>query len=75
MKTIVLSAPVLIFCVAILRADQGQLKADTESKTACHGTAVEFVASPVAAAALAGKQKKLVFVLHVSGHFEDPTFT
>jgi hypothetical protein len=39
------------------------------------GTAVEFVDSPREAAALAKKQEKLVFVLHVSGHFEDPQFT
>ena len=42
---------------------------------ACYGTAVEFVDSPKEAAALARKQEKLVFVLHVSGHFEDPQFT
>jgi hypothetical protein len=40
-----------------------------------HGTAVEFVATPSAAAARAKAESKLVFVLHVSGHFEDPAFT
>jgi hypothetical protein len=40
-----------------------------------YGTAVEFVDTPREAAALARKQEKLVFVLHVSGHFEDPQFT
>ena len=39
------------------------------------GTAVEFVDSPKEAAALAKKEEKLVFILHVSGHFEDPRFT
>ena len=39
------------------------------------GTAVEFVDTPSEAAKLAKKEQKLVFVLHVSGHFEDPTFT
>jgi hypothetical protein len=39
------------------------------------GTRVEFVRSPSEAAGLAKKEQKLVFVLHVSGHFEDPTFT
>ena len=43
--------------------------------TCGYGTAVEFVDSPKEAAALAKKQQKLVFVLHVSGHFEDPRFT
>jgi hypothetical protein len=39
------------------------------------GTTLEFVDSPKEAARLAKKQEKLVFVLHVSGHFEDPRFT
>jgi hypothetical protein len=39
------------------------------------GTAVAFVASPRAAGEQAIKQHKLLFVLHVSGNFEDPGFT
>ena len=39
------------------------------------GTSVQFVETPSAAAKLAREQEKLVFVLHVSGHFEDPQFT
>ncbi len=39
------------------------------------GTQVEFVSSPSEAARKAQKEEKLVFVLHVSGHFEDPRFT
>jgi hypothetical protein len=39
------------------------------------GTSVDFVDTPKEAAALAKKEQKLVFVLHVSGHFEDPRFT
>ena len=39
------------------------------------GTTIEFVDSPKDAAVLAKKEQKLVFVLHVSGHFEDPRFT
>ena len=46
-----------------------------DGPTCGFGTAVEFVDSPKEAAALARKQEKLVFVLHVSGHFEDPQFT
>jgi hypothetical protein len=41
----------------------------------CHGTKIDFVDTPKEAAAQAKKQEKLVFVLHVSGHFEDPRFT
>lgn len=40
-----------------------------------YGTAVEFADSPKEAAKLAAKEEKLVFVLHVSGHFEDPGIT
>ncbi len=41
----------------------------------CFGTKVDFVDLPKEAAALAKKEEKLVFVLHVSGNFEDPRFT
>jgi hypothetical protein len=40
-----------------------------------YGTSVHFVASPSEAAQQALKEEKLVFVLHVSGLFEDPDFT
>jgi hypothetical protein len=40
-----------------------------------YGTAVEFVATPREAAEIAKKEQKLVFVLHVSGLFEDPKLT
>ena len=40
-----------------------------------HGTQVEFVDTPRAAAEQAQKEEKLVFVLHVSGIFEEPRFT
>jgi hypothetical protein len=40
-----------------------------------HGTKLDFVDSPKEAAALAKKEQKLVMVLHVSGHFEDPGLT
>jgi hypothetical protein len=40
-----------------------------------YGTNVEFVSTPAEAARLAKKDQKLVFVLHVSGHFEDPGLT
>ena len=39
------------------------------------GTAVEWEPSIGAARAKAGKEGKLVLVLHVSGRFEDPEFT
>ncbi len=39
------------------------------------GTSVQFVESPAEAGRLALKAEKLVFVLHVSGYFEEPDFT
>ncbi len=44
-------------------------------ETAGFGTRIDFLESPKEAAALAKKQEKLVFVLHVSGYFEDPGLT
>jgi hypothetical protein len=51
--------------------------APENSEGACgsHGTRVEFVDTPREAAKIAKKEQKLVFVLHVSGNFEDPRFT
>jgi len=40
-----------------------------------HGTTIDFLDTPKEAAAQAKKEGKLVFVLHVSGNFEDPRFT
>jgi hypothetical protein len=39
------------------------------------GTSVEFVDNPATAARTAAREDKLLFVLHVSGNFEDPDFT
>ncbi len=39
------------------------------------GTSIFFEESPQQAAKIALKEEKLVFVLHVSGHFEDPKLT
>ncbi len=48
-----------------------------EARAGCgkYGTQVEFVDTPKEAAELAKKQEKLVFVLHISGVFEDPKLT
>jgi hypothetical protein len=50
-------------------------KDKTEGVCSTFGTKVEFVSTPSEAARLAKKEQKLVFVLHVSGKFEDPRFT
>ena len=46
-----------------------------EKKACGYGTKLHFVDTPKEAAAIALKEEKLVFVLHVSGHFEDPGLT
>ena len=51
------------------------LPATAQAGCAKHGTQVEFVDTPREAAELAKKEQKLVFVLHVSGLFEDPKLT
>ena len=50
---------------------------DGDKSPACgsFGTSVEFVDTPREAAKKAKQEQKLVFVLHVSGNFEDPRFT
>ena len=50
---------------------------DDKCKDGCsrHGTKIDFYKTPSEAAAAAKKEENLVLVLHVSGHFEDPTFT
>ncbi len=47
----------------------------TDCGTKNFGTTVHWVGSPAEAAKQALKEEKLVFVLHVSGHFEDAKFT
>ena len=59
-----------VAAVALLAAPAGAQEA-----TCGYGTKIDFVDTPKEAAALAKKQEKLVMVLHVSGHFEDPGLT
>lgn len=40
-----------------------------------HGTTVDFARSPVVAAKIAKREDKLLFLLHLSGNFEDDGFT
>jgi hypothetical protein len=51
---------------------------EKKKETKCsgdYGTSVLFEETPKDAAAKAKKEQKLVLVLHVSGHFEDPKLT
>jgi hypothetical protein len=67
-----------ILLTSLLAAVPARAAAD-ESCGKCgkqsYGTSIEWSGSPSEAAAKAKKEEKLVFVLHVSGHFEDPKFT
>jgi hypothetical protein len=49
--------------------------AKSEGSCGEYGTAVHFEDTPADAAREARKAEKLVLVLHVSGHFENPEFT
>jgi hypothetical protein len=70
-----LMLPFGFLLAAAAGADDAKLETGKRPAAACHGTAVDFVGTPVEAAQLAREEKKLVMVLHVSGYFEDPTFT
>jgi hypothetical protein len=63
---------------AILAAPLAGYAADPAKEgatCAAHGTTIDFYDTPQQAANAALKAEKLVFVLHVSGNFEDPRFT
>ena len=74
---------VLWAAAAVLLGLTGNLAADGQKKpvkdgdvcTGDFGTSVHFLKTPLEAAKQARKDEKLVFVLHVSGDFEDPDFT
>jgi hypothetical protein len=70
----VLKSVLAIVLMATLAAAQ-----DTGKCTTCgnqsYGTSIRWAGSPSDAATKAKAEEKLVFVLHVSGHFEDPKFT
>jgi hypothetical protein len=67
---------VTVFLGAALgKGDKAKPQAADAESSSCHGTTVHFVNTPSEAAREAKKQEKLVFVLHVSGQFEDPGIT
>jgi len=57
--------------------DPTQRIAPPKAATACkrYGTAVDFLDNPIDAASRALREKKLLFVLHVAGNFEEEKFT
>ncbi|HZT83776.1 MAG TPA: hypothetical protein VFA26_26330 [Gemmataceae bacterium] len=76
MRRMVVCAAAGLCLAALLAPARAAEPAQKEkSDDSCHGTRIEFVDTPKEAARIARKEQKLVFVLHVSGNFEDPRFT
>lgn len=65
----------LLFAFTAVAVLAGAGLAAEKKESGCFGTTIDFVDTPKEAAAQAKKEEKLVFVLHVSGNFEDPRFT
>jgi hypothetical protein len=68
---------IAIFALAGATAAQERSKAPDckDCGNESYGTTIRWAGSPSEAAARAKEEEKLVFVLHVSGNFEDPRFT
>jgi hypothetical protein len=72
---LMLGLTVMVFLGTAWGKDKAKPPASEAEAASCHGTAVHFVNTPSEAAQQAKKEEKLVFVLHVSGQFEDPGIT
>ena len=59
----------------VMEEAKGDVPLKTETSYGDYGTQVHFEDSPTDAAKAAKKDGKLVMVLHISGHFEDPGLT
>jgi hypothetical protein len=73
-----LSVMTLSVCTILMSNNLGFTKSPSLKKEATcgdYGTAVHFEDSPQIASKIAKKEGKLVLILHVSGHFEEPQFT
>jgi hypothetical protein len=68
-------AVALAAAVALSGGAAAKSPAKTEATCGEYGTSVHFEDTPADAAKQAKKDEKLVLVLHVSGHFENPEFT
>jgi hypothetical protein len=65
----------LAAAVALTGPAAGKSQPKPEAPCGEYGTSVHFEDTPADAAKQAKKDEKLVLVLHVSGHFEDPGLT
>jgi hypothetical protein len=68
-------AVALAAAVSLAGGASAKSKPTPESTCGEYGTSVHFEDTPADAAKQAKKDEKLVLVLHVSGHFENPEFT
>jgi len=59
----------------VLASGKGGIKASDAPTCGDYGTSIHFENSPKEAAKKALKEEKLVFVVHISGLFEDSDFT
>ena len=75
MRRLLLSTAAGLCLAALAGLPSARANDKTEGVCSTFGTSVEFVSTPTEAAKQAKKEQKLVFVLHVSGNFEDPRFT
>lgn len=77
MKTWIKGFAFSVSVAMILGASANARGQAPKAETTCgdYGTSVHFEDSPVKAAQAAKKDGKLVMVLHISGHFEDPALT
>ncbi len=74
MKKSSFSVLAVVFCLTVAALQSGHISAD-EAKQGEYGTKLVFAKSPAEAAKEAIQEEKLVFVLHVSGFFEEPDYT
>lgn len=67
---------VLFIAMGITAPSEAQKKPDFGEPTCGdYGTSVKFEKTPKEAATKALKEEKLVLVIHISGHFEEPDYT
>ena len=65
----------LLLCGAPLAAQDTVVPKCKQCGQQTYGTTIQWAGSPSDAATRAKAEEKLVFVLHVSGYFEDANFT
>ncbi len=73
--TRLVSAAIVLALAASIAGAQEKAPGCKDCGQESFGTSIVWSGSPSEAAQKAKDEQKLVFVLHVSGYFEDPKFT